>query len=128
LTIVLSFDIDGTLVDGDPPGPITWEMVQRAKDLGFIIGSCSDRGLSAQKSIWEKANIEPHFTSPKHKLEEVKEKFPADKYFHIGDRALDEQFARAAGFDFWWEDDCLNEPWLESDPKGSEPFQKRDGR
>jgi hypothetical protein len=43
VTIVLSFDIDGTLELGDPPGGITMEMVRRAHELGYLVGSCSDR-------------------------------------------------------------------------------------
>ena len=49
---LISFDIDGTLEVGDPPGYITMEMVRRAKDLGYIIGSCSDRTVSNQRRIW----------------------------------------------------------------------------
>src|SRR6266566_8855418 len=39
---LISFDIDGTLEVGDPPGLITMEMVRQAKHLGCLIGSCSD--------------------------------------------------------------------------------------
>jgi hypothetical protein len=38
-------------------------------------------------------------------LDNVKEQFPADRYLHIGDRDLDEQFARQAGFEFLWKHD-----------------------
>ena len=49
MTKLISFDIDGTLEVGDPPGSITMEMVRRAKRLGYLIGSCSDRTVSAQQ-------------------------------------------------------------------------------
>ena len=43
---LISFDIDGTLEVGDPPGIITLDMVRKAKELGFLVGSCSDRTIS----------------------------------------------------------------------------------
>ena len=46
LAQLISFDIDGMLEVGDPPGYITMEMGRRAKALGYIIGSCSDRLVS----------------------------------------------------------------------------------
>ena len=113
MAVLLSFDIDGTLEVGDPPGPITMDMVRRAKEQGFIIGSCSDRGPSAQQDIWDRHNIQVDFVSPKHLLAEVKARFEAEEYYHIGDRELDQQFALDAGFDFWWMDFAAGEPWLD---------------
>ena len=112
MAILISFDIDGTLETGDPPGPITMDMVRKALELGFVVGSCSDRSTTAQQAMWDKHNIEPHFVSPKHMLDALKERFPADKYVHIGDRELDRQFAERADFDFMWMDDAQSEPWL----------------
>lgn len=110
---VISFDIDGTLDLGDPPGPITRDMVLRAKELGFIIGSCSDRSASSQRAIWTRLNIEPDFVALKHMLGDVKQQFDARSYLHIGDRDLDQQFAAKAGFDFLWEHEAKAQPWLE---------------
>jgi len=112
LRILLSFDIDGTLETGDPPGPVTLEMVRRAKELGCIIGSASDRSVRAQQMMWDKNEIEVDFVSNKHVLIEIKERFEADWYLHMGDRNLDEQFAREAEFDFIWMDEAATEPWL----------------
>jgi phosphoglycolate phosphatase-like HAD superfamily hydrolase len=112
LVFLISFDIDGTLEFGDPPGGITVEMVKRAKDLGFLIGSCSDRFPSAQKTLWEACDIEVDFVAPKHMLPDVKERFQADRYVHIGDRDLDQQFAEQAGFEFLWDHEGVAEPWL----------------
>ena len=109
---VISFDIDGTLECGDPPGGITMDMVRRAQDLGFVIGSCSDRSATSQQAVWSQHSIEVSFTSLKHMLDDVKVQFPADRYLHIGDRDLDEQFARQAGFEFLWTHEALDEPWL----------------
>ena len=112
MRILLSFDIDGTLETGDPPGPVTLEMVRRARDLGCIIGSSSDRSISSQKTMWEKNDIEVDFVSNKHVLIEIKHKFEADYYLHMGDRELDRQFAREAEFDFMWMDEAAGEPWI----------------
>ncbi len=63
LAFLISFDIDGTLEFGDPPGGVTVEMVKRAKELGFLIGSCSDRFPSAQKTLWAACEIELDFVA-----------------------------------------------------------------
>jgi len=112
LKILLSFDIDGTLETGDPPGPVTLEMVRRAKELGCIIGSASDRSITAQQNMWDKHNIEVDFVSNKHVLIQIKERFEADYYLHMGDRELDRQFAREAEFEFMWMDEAATEPWI----------------
>ena len=111
--ILISFDVDGTLELGDPPGPVTMDMVRRARAAGGIIGSSSDRALSAQQALWKKANIEVDFISLKHKLGEIKDKFEAEVYVHTGDRELDRQFAREAGFDFIWMDAAAKAPWID---------------
>ena len=109
---MISFDIDGTLEFGDPPGEVTVEMVRKAKELGFLIGSCSDRFPSAQRALWAKHNIEVDFVAAKHLLADVKARFEAERYLHIGDRDLDQQLASQAGFDFLWNYEAVTEPWL----------------
>lgn len=109
---LISFDIDGTLEVGDPPGKITIAMVRRAQERGFLIGSCSDRSASSQQAIWSGNQIEADFIALKHRLDDVKERFAADRYLHIGDRELDRQFAERAGFEFMWAHDAETEPWL----------------
>lgn len=112
LATLLSFDIDGTLQVGDPPGPITMSMVRRAQDHGCIIGSSSDRPLPVQQAIWDRHRIAVSFVSSKQNLPEVRSRFPADQYYHIGDTDLDRQFALAAGFQFLWMHEGGTEPWL----------------
>lgn len=112
MAIVLSFDIDGTLEIGDPPGGVTMEMVRRAHELGYLIGSCSDRPLSGQQAIWERFDIPVAFTAAKHQLDEVRSRIMAHSYYHIGDRHLDRQLAEKAGFGFWWVEEAVAEPWL----------------
>ena len=97
---LISFDIDGTLEVGDPPGFITMDMVREIKDLGFWIGSCSDRTIGTQQRIWRDSGIEVHFTVLKHQLDSVKELIQADEYFHIGDTDLDRHYPERAGFSF----------------------------
>ena len=112
MAYLISFDIDGTLEFGDPPGGITVEMVRRAKELGFLIGSCSDRFPSAQRALWEARGIEVDFVAAKHMLDDVRARFAAERYLHIGDRDLDQQLAERAGFEFLWDHEGVAEPWL----------------
>ena len=42
MAILVSFDIDGTLEVGDPPGAVTMDMIRTARKKGFLTGSCSD--------------------------------------------------------------------------------------
>lgn len=113
MVILISFDIDGTLEVGDPPGILTMDLVRRTKEMGFLIGSCSDRPLSGQRAIWEQHNIPVDFVVSKHMLPDVKAKFEADVYYHIGDREdLDKKPALEAGFEFLWPHEAALEPWL----------------
>ncbi len=108
---LISFDIDGTLEVGDPPGYITMDMVRRAQALGFIIGSCSDRTVGNQQQIWQKHDIAVEFTVLKHQLEQVKEEFDAAEYYHIGDTNLDRQYAERAGFAYLFPDPSVDQLW-----------------
>lgn len=113
--LLISFDIDGTLETGDPPGPLTMDMVRRVKELGAVIGSCSDRSATSQQALWDRNDIEPDFIALKHRLEDVKTRFDKERYIHIGDRDLDQQYALKAGFEFLWPDEALTQPWLTGD-------------
>jgi hypothetical protein len=88
------------------------DMVRAAQQHGFLIGSCSDRSLSGQRAIWEAHGIVVDFVAQKHRLDNVMATLEAERYFHIGDRDLDEQFARQAGFEFWWAHEGAEAPWL----------------
>ena len=117
MAILISFDIDGTLEVGDPPGVLTMDMVRTVQQKGFIIGSCSDRPPSSQRAIWEQHDIAVAFTVPKHMLPDVKAQFEADAYYHTGDREdLDKQYALAAGFKFLWPDEAAAQPWFQTNP------------
>ena len=102
--ILISFDIDGTLEMGDPPGPIPLTLVRLAKERGYVVGSSSDRTLLDQRRLWDHHAIEVDFVSNKHRLHEVRAQFPISRGIHIGDAIMDEISAHHAGFDFWYAD------------------------
>ena len=104
---LISFDIDGTLEVGDPPGVITMEMVRRLQGLGCLVGSCSDRTVSEQRRIWRDHGIAVEFTVLKHRLESVKGQFPAEEYYHVGDTETDRRAALQAGFSFLTVEDAV---------------------
>jgi len=119
---LISFDIDGTLEVGDPPGTITMEMVRRAKGLGYIIGSCSDRTVSNQQRIWAAHDITVAFTVLKHQLKLVKATFNAEQYYHIGDTNMDRQYAERAGFEFFYPDTAVDHFWISTCSSSSVRF------
>ena len=115
---LISFDIDGTLETGNEPGPITLDMVRQAREMGYIIGSCSDRPVSIQRAMWEKHGIEVSFTVLKHRLGEVRGKFEADIYYHVGDTDADHQAARQWEFRFLQVQTMDRTPWMGDIPWG----------
>jgi hypothetical protein len=108
---LISFDIDGTLEVGDPPGLISVEMVRQVKRIGCLIGSCSDRPISYQQRMWSRLQIAADFTVLKHRLADVKTRFPAEGYYHIGDTDVDHSFASKAGFRFFRADATVLQAW-----------------
>ena len=108
---LISFDIDGTLEVGDPPGCITMARVREALALGYIIGSCSDRTVSDQRRMWTEHGIEVAFTVLKHQLEQVRTGFSAERYYHIGDTNMDQHYAERAGFAYFYPDSSIDHLW-----------------
>jgi len=111
MPLLVSFDIDGTLEIGEPPGIVSIALVRTARRLGYLVGSCSDRPISYQESMWEDLGIVPDFTALKHRLDEVRTRFPATAYYHIGDTDTDERYATAAGFRFLRADADAHRTW-----------------
>lgn len=109
---VLSFDMDGTLEAGNPPGPVTMDMVRQAQAMGYIIGSASDKPIPVQKMIWDQHNIEVSFAIHKQNLDQVRAQFEADVYQHIGDTNMDEHYALLHGFEYLDVAMDLSEPWM----------------
>lgn len=114
MATLVSFDIDGTLEAGTPPGPVTMDMVKRAVAHGCIVGSCSDKPVAVQQAIWDRYDIPASFTLPKAGLFDLKTQFAADAYFHIGDTEIDQQYAREGGIEFLWMHVGPSEPWLQA--------------
>jgi hypothetical protein len=110
LTLV-SFDIDGTLEVGEPPGIVSIAHVRHARHLGYVIGSCSDRPIGYQQALWERLAIPVDFTVLKHRLADVRARFAAAAYYHIGDTDIDEFFALGAGFQFLRADAAAHRAW-----------------
>ena len=108
---LVSFDIDGTLEVGDPPGIVTIAMVRHAQRIGYVIGSCSDRTIRYQEALWGRLGIAPDFTVLKHRLSDVKARFVAQTYYHIGDTELDDHVASTAGFRFLRADAVAHRAW-----------------
>lgn len=102
---LLSLDIDGTLETGDPPGPVTIEVVRLAKAKGLIVGSASDRLLSEQRRMWANARIVVDFIGHKHHLSDLIRPFECDRLVHIGDTETDRHYATLAGLEFCHVDD-----------------------
>lgn len=98
---VVSFDIDGTMEFGDPPGPIPVDYARTVASKGHIIGSASDRIRTDQARLWERHEVAVDFVGGKHHLPDVKARFAeAVRYVHIGDTDMDAHFAQLAGFEF----------------------------
>jgi hypothetical protein len=109
---LISFDIDGTLEIGEPPGLVTIAMVHAVKRRGYVVGSCSDRPISFQERLWERLGIVPDFTVLKHRLEDVRQRFPSQAaYYHIGDTDVDHRYAIGAGFEFLRADAAAHRSW-----------------
>ena len=68
--------------------------------------------LSSQRALWEEHDIPMAFVASKPDLTELRATIEADAYYHIGDSIIDQQYAKWGGFDFWWSDDAVAEPWL----------------
>lgn len=116
---LISFDIDGTLEVGDPPGLVRVEMVRECKRLGYLIGSCSDRPVSYQQELWRRLRIAADFTVLKHRLADIRLQHDAEAYFHIGDTDLDHLVAGEAGFRFFRADAAMLEVWSPALFRGS---------
>jgi hypothetical protein len=110
LTLV-SFDIDGTLECGQPPGVVPLALVTTAKRLGYLVGSCSDRPVAYQQALWDTLGIAVDFTVLKHRLADVRARFAATTYYHVGDAEADARYATDAGFRFLKADTAAHAAW-----------------
>jgi hypothetical protein len=112
LPTLVSFDIDGTLECGEPPGVVSIALVRTAKRLGYLVGSCSDRPIGYQRDLWDRLGIAVDFTVLKHRLADLKARFAAGAYYHVGDTDLDAAYATDAGFRFLRADAAAHRAWV----------------
>ena len=108
---LISFDIDNVLEIALEPGPITLDMVRRAQEMGYIIGSCSDIPVPQQRAMWEKHGINVDFAVLKHYLGELRSQFEADEYYLVSPRDTGD-YSFQSGFVFLQADTTTNEPWM----------------
>jgi hypothetical protein len=108
---LVSFDIDGTLECGQPPGVVPLTLVKTAQQLGYLVGSCSDRPIAYQQALWSSLGIAVDFTVLKHRLGELKARFAASAYYHVGDADADARYATDAGFRFLKADAAGHTAW-----------------
>jgi hypothetical protein len=102
--VLLSFDIDGTLAAGDPPGPLSMDVVRLAKALGYRVGSASDHTVAFQRRMWALHQIDVDFVGHKHHLPDIRRRFSCQRHVHIGDTDLDRHYAELAGMEFYFVD------------------------
>jgi hypothetical protein len=103
--VVVSLDVDGTMEFGEPPGPVTVEIVRLLLGAGHVVGCASDRTRTDQEQTWERAGLTLAFVGGKHHLDSVRARFPARRYVHVGDTHVDAHFAELHGFEFVAVDD-----------------------
>jgi len=103
--ILVSLDIDGTMEFGEPPGPVTVAIVRRLLAAGVVVGSASDRTRGDQEDCWRACGVGVAFVGGKHHLDDVRARFAAARYVHVGDTYVDEHYAGLHGFEFVSVDD-----------------------
>jgi len=103
--VVVSLDVDGTMEFGEPPGPVTVEIVELLVLAGHVVGCASDRTRTDQEQTWARAGLALAFVGGKHHLDDVRTRFPADRYVHVGDTHVDAHYAALHGFEFVGVDD-----------------------
>ena len=103
--LLVSFDIDGTMEFGDPPGILSKSDIAFLRLNGVLLGSASDRTYSTQIRMWAEYEFSIDFAIVKHKIAELKDTYhQANSFWHVGDRPIDQQTAFNSGFTFFWPD------------------------
>ena len=98
--LLVSLDIDGTMEFGEPPGPVTVDIVRTLLAAGIVVGSASDRTRSDQEETWAEHGVVVSFVGGKHQLDVVRARFPDHRCMHVGDTHVDEHYAELFGFEF----------------------------
>ena len=104
---VVSFDIDLTIRIGEDYEEnvllIAPSAISELQEMGYIVGTCSDREPSDQTNLLRHLGQQPHFCIPKELLGWTKRLLPGDFHLHVGDHPVrDRQMAAAAGWQHQW--------------------------
>ncbi|MBM3946662.1 MAG: HAD family hydrolase [SAR202 cluster bacterium] len=112
--LIVSFDLDGTLDFGDPPGPVGPAAIRTLQAGGTVVGSCSDRTALDQRRLWSMAGLSPMFVVVKSHLKILRSDFPDALLVHVGDRFADQLEAQSAGCLFVHVEEVSREVWRDS--------------
>ena len=104
---VVSFDIDLTLrigEDYEQNAPLVApSAISELQEMGYVVGTCSDREPSNQINVLRHLGQQPHFCIPKELLAWTKLLLPGAFHLHVGDdRERDRRMAAAAGWQHRW--------------------------
>src|SRR5215831_10420566 len=111
LTKRMSFDSDGTLAGGDPPGIITLDMMRLTHTRGALIGRCSDRTTSDQQPLRAQHNMRIACTVLQHQLADVKVQCQTEAHAPLGETDMDHCYATRAGFRCLKAETTTCQPW-----------------
>ena len=105
---VVSFDIDLTLVTPDDAGESAGGVVPVGtlsvlREMGYIVGTCSDRLVTDQRQLMGDMGFEPDFCVPKSMLGPARAMLPGPSHIHVGDDPTrDRDIALRAGWEHRW--------------------------
>lgn len=95
---VYTFDRDGTLIWGNPIGPIKKCHLLKMRKLGYIIGGSGGQEPREQYRNWRENGVEPSFAFKKRNLDTLKTKY--EFVVHVGDNEDDKFYAKSFGINY----------------------------
>ena len=107
---VVSFDMDLTLsLPDDAPGcegPVDIAVPKALAQAGAVVGTCSDRPPSEQRTAAAQLGFSPHFAIPEELLALLVSMLPGARMIHVGDdEERDRRIARKANALHLWPDE-----------------------
>jgi len=105
-TVVITFDVDGTLECGEPKGPIKLDILRKLKEEKFTVGIVGAY-QKVQKHI---GNLDFYFGGDPHKIEhlsKVREMFKPRLALYVADRESDRAVALKTGFTYVCPEDFI---------------------
>lgn len=103
-SVLVAFDVDGTLEVGDPRGPIKLDDVRRLKEAGLIVGIVGAR----EKVEGRLVGLDFYMEGDPYKernLKELASRFKPALAIYVADRPSDREAALRAGFCYLKPDD-----------------------